>query len=125
MDFSKTLHDGMIWTILKMTCSCFWSLISIASFQDDLLQELSVFMHGCMLSLKNQQWYRASYVTISYTSIPTYLPCCGVKRVADTFVEVSLVFGFCCWLTPITLTVLCVSTCSDGLLDFHMVAELV
>ena len=26
----------------------------------------------------------------------TYLPspCCGVKRVADTFVEVSLVFGF-------------------------------
>ena len=76
-------------------------------------------MHGCMLSLKNQQWYRASYVTISYTSILTYLPCCGVKRVADTFVEVSLLFGFCCWLTPITLTVLCVSTCSDGLLDFH------
>ena len=34
------------------------------------------------------------------------------------------VFLFC-WLTPITLTVLCVSTCSDGLLDFHMVAELV
>ena len=27
--------------------------------------------------------------------------------------------GFCCWLTPIPLTVLCVSTCSDGLLDFH------
>ena len=42
-----------------------------------------------------------------------------MKRVADTFVEVSLVFGFCCWLTPIPLTVLCVSTCSDGLLDFH------
>ena len=58
-------------------------------------------------------------------SILTYLPCCGVKRVAVTFVEVSLVLGFCCWLTPITLTVLCVSTCSDGLLDFHMVAELV
>ena len=94
MDFSKTLHDGMFWTILKMTCSCFWSLISIGSFQDDLLQELSVFMHGCMLSLKNQQWYRASYVTISYTSILTYLPCCGVKRVAVTFVEVSLVLGF-------------------------------
>ena len=35
------------------------------------------------------------------------------------------VLGFCCWLTPITPTVLCVSTCSDGLLDFHMVAELV
>ena len=49
-----------------------------------------------------------------------------VKRVAVTFVEVSLcfwVFGF--WLTPITLTVLCVSTCSDRLLDYHMVAELV
>ena len=29
------------------------------------------------------------------------------------------VLGFCCWLTPITPTVLCVSTCSDGLLDFH------
>ena len=43
-----------------------------------------------------------------------------MKRVADTFVEVSLVFGFCCWLTPIPLTVLCVSTCSDGLLDFHI-----
>ena len=27
--------------------------------------------------------------------------------------------GFCCWLTPIPLSVLCVSTCSDGLLDFH------
>ena len=80
MDFSKTLHDGMIWTILKMTCSCFWSLISIASFQDDLLQDLSVFMHGCMLSLKNQQWYRASYVTISYTSILTFLPCCVVEK---------------------------------------------
>ena len=54
-----------------------------------------------------------------------YLPCCVVKRVADTFVEVSLVLGFGCWLTPIPLTVLCVSTCCDGLLDFHMVAELV
>ena len=43
-----------------------------------------------------------------------------MKRVADTFVEVSLVFGFCCWLTPIPLTVLCVSTCCDGLLDFHI-----
>ena len=42
-----------------------------------------------------------------------------MKRVAVTFVEVSCVFGFCCWLTPITPTVLCVSTCSDGLLDFH------
>ena len=49
-----------------------------------------------------------------------YLPCCVVKRVAVTFVEVSCVFGFCCWLTPITPTVLCVSTCSDGLLDFHI-----
>ena len=48
-----------------------------------------------------------------------YLPCCVVKRVADTFVEVSLVLGFGCWLTPIPLTVLCVSTCCDGLLDFH------
>ena len=28
--------------------------------------------------------------------------------------------GFCCWLTPITPTVLCVSTCSGGLLDFHI-----
>ena len=54
-----------------------------------------------------------------------YPLCCVVKRVAVTFVEVSCVFGFCCWLTPITPTVLCVSTCSDGLLDFHMVAELV
>ena len=42
------------------------------------------------------------------------------KRVAVTFVEVSCVFGFCFWLTPITPTVLCVSTCSDGLLDFHI-----
>ena len=33
--------------------------------------------------------------------------------------------GFCCWLTPITPTVLCASTCSDVLLDFRMVAELV
>ena len=58
------------------------------------------------------------------------VPACSslvvVKRVAVTFVEVSVCFlGFCCWLTPITPTVLCVSTCSDGLLDFHMVAELV
>ena len=43
-----------------------------------------------------------------------------MKRVAFTFVEVSLcVWVFVFWLTPITLTVLCVSTCSDGLLDFH------
>ena len=46
-----------------------------------------------------------------------------MKRVAVTFVEVSCVFGFCCWLTPITPTVLCVSTCSDGLLDFHKGAK--
>ena len=55
------------------------------------------------------------------TFVPSLLV---VKRVASTFVEVSLCFGFCVfWLTP--LSVLCVSTCSDGLLDFHMVAELV
>ena len=30
-------------------------------------------------------------------------------------------WGFCYWLTPIPLTVLCVSTCSDGLLDFHII----
>ena len=46
----------------------------------------------------------------------------------------EIFLGFCCWLTPITPTVLCASTCSDGLylycacdglLDFHMAAELV
>ena len=73
---------------------------------------------------QDQQVHRASYVTTCYNRIRTFLVVLW-KRVAVTFVEVSLVLGFCCWLTPIPLTVLCVSTCSDGLLDFHMVAELV
>ena len=75
---------------------------------------------------QDQQVHGASYVTTCYYRIHTVLVVlCCVKRVADTLVEISLVFGFCCWLTPIPLTVLCVSTCSDGLLDFHMLAELV
>ena len=76
-------------------------------------------LHDCMFShLKNQQLCRASYVTTSYIAhLPSLLV---VKRVASTFVEVSLCFGFCVFgLMPIPLTVLCVSTCSDGLLDFH------
>ena len=44
---------------------------------------------------------------------------CGKSRfhVCRGFL-VFWVFVF--WLTPITLTVLCVSACSDGLFDFHI-----
>ena len=55
-------------------------------------------MHDCMFSLlKNQQLCRASYVTTGYIAhVPSLLV---VKRVASTFVEVSLCFGFCvCFL---------------------------
>ena len=50
-------------------------------------------VHDCMFSLlKNQQLCRASYVTTSYIAhVPSLLV---VKRVASTFVEVSLCFGF-------------------------------
>ena len=67
---------------------------------------------------QDQQVHRASYVTTCYNRIRTFLVVLR-QRVAVTFVEVSCVFGFCFWLTPITPTVLCVSTCSDGLLDFR------
>ena len=51
-------------------------------------------MHDCMFSLlKNQQLCRASYVTTSYIAhVPSLLV---VKRVASTFVEVSLCLGSC------------------------------
>jgi len=76
-----------------------------------------------VIAQENQQLCRASYVTISYISVQVS-SLLVVKRVAVTFVEVSCVLGFCCWLTPITPTVLCVSTCSDGLLDFHRVCKI-
>ena len=83
-------------------------------------------LHVCIHSLlKRPAVQRASKVIRSHILLACTLFVVLWKRVADTFVEVSLVLGFCCWLTPIPLTVLCVSTCSDGLLDFHMVAELV
>ena len=83
-------------------------------------------LHECIHSLlKRPAAQRASKVITSHILLACTFLVVLWKRVAVTFVEVSLVLGFCCWLTPITLTVLCVSTCSDGLLDFHMVAELV
>ena len=60
-----------------------------------------------------------------HNSIRTFLVGCEKSRV--DVVEVFLFWVFACvfWLTPFTLTVLCVSTRVTGLLDFHMVAELV
>ena len=56
----------------------------------------------------------------------SYLPCCVVEKSRCHVCRGFACFWvFVCWLTPIPLTVLCVSPCSDGLLDFHMVAELV
>ena len=81
---------------------------------------LSNLWHECIHSLlKRPAVQRASKVITSHISLACTSLVVLWKRVAVTFVEVSLVFGFCCWLTPIPLTVLCVSTCSDGLLDFH------
>ena len=80
-------------------------------------------LHECIYSLlKRPAVQRASKVITSHILLACTFLVVLWKRVAVTFVEVSLVLGFCCWLTPITLTVLCVSTCSDGLLDFHRVA---
>ena len=81
---------------------------------------LTNLLHECIHSLlKRPAVQRASKVITSHILLACTLLVVLWKRVAVTFVEVSLVLGFCCWLTPITLTVLCVSTCSDGLLDFH------
>ena len=81
-------------------------------------------LHVCIHSLlKRPAVQRASKVIRSHILLACTLFVVLWKRVAVTFVEVSLVLGFCCWLTPIPLTVLCVSTCSDGLLDFHIFSE--
>ena len=81
---------------------------------------LANLLHDCIYSLlKRPAVQRASKVITSHILLACTFLVVLWKRVAVTFVEVSLVLGFCCWLTPITLTVLCVSTCSDGLLDFH------
>ena len=49
-----------------------------------------------------------------------------VKRVALTLSRFSCFWGFAfVWLTPFTLTVLCVSTRVTGLLDFHRVGHCV
>ena len=51
----------------------------------------------------------------------SYLPCCVVEKSRCHVCRGFACFWvFVCWLTPIPLTVLCVSTCSDGLLDFHI-----
>ena len=77
-------------------------------------------LHECIYSLlKRPAVQRASKVITSHILLACTFLVVLWKRVAVTFVGVSLVLGFCCWPTPITLTVLCVSTCSDGLLDFH------
>ena len=82
-------------------------------------------LHVCMIHLSRKPATVQSFLRDNkshYLHVPSLLV---VKRVASTFVEVSLCFGFCVfWLTPIPLSVLCVSTCSDGLLDFHMKDEL-
>ena len=89
-------------------------------FHFDLLEmDLNSCMIVCYLSSRNQQVCRASYVTTSYNSIRTFLVGCEKSRV--DVVEVFLFWGFAFvfWLTPSTLTVLCVSTRVTGLLDFH------
>ena len=51
-------------------------------------------MHECIYSLlKRPAVQRASKVITSHITC-MYLPCCVVKRVAVTFVEVSCVFWF-------------------------------
>ena len=52
-------------------------------------------MHECIYSLlKRPAVQRASKVITSHITC-MYLPCCVVKRVAVTFVQVSCVFDFC------------------------------
>ena len=67
-----------------------------------------------------------SFLRDNKSLVPACILICWLwKESLSRLSRFPCVFGFCCWLTPITPTVLCVSTCSDGLLDFHMVAELV
>ena len=55
--------------------------------------ELANLLHECMFRFsRNQQLCRASYVTSYITFVPSLLV---VKRVASTFVEVSVFLGFC------------------------------
>ena len=74
---------------------------------------------------QDQQVCRASYVTTSYNRIRTFLVGCEKSRCHVCRVSVCFGFFLLADANNATPTVLCVSTCSDGLLDFHMVAELV
>ena len=50
-------------------------------------------LHVCMIHLSRKPAVVQSFLRNNKLHQHTYPPCCGVKRVADTFVEVSLVFG--------------------------------
>ena len=68
---------------------------------------------------------RASYVTISYNNIRTFLVGCEKSRV--DVVEVFLFWACFCFLADAIYAdrTLCKYARVTGLLDFHMVAELV
>ena len=77
-------------------------------------------MHSPHLKRPAVQSFRSNnnkLLSSLYLHVPSLL-CCG-KESLSRLSRFRLFWFFCCWLTPITLTVLCVSTCSDGLLDFH------
>ena len=68
----------------------------IRSFHDEFCWiEVDVMnlLHVCMIHLSRKPAVVQSFLRNNKLHQHTYPPC-GVKRVADTFVEVSLVFGF-------------------------------
>ena len=75
-------------------------------------------MHVISQETSSAQSFLRNNKLHQHTYVPSLL-CCG-KESLSRLSRFRLFLGFCCWLTPITLTVLCVSTCSDGLLDFHI-----
>ena len=69
----------------------------IRSFHDEFCWiEVDVMnlLHVCMIHLSRKPAVVQSFLRNNKLHQHTYPACCGVKRVADTFVEVSLVFGF-------------------------------
>ena len=127
--FPWTLHDLKIWTTFVKTSQCFWGWIFTRSFVDDFAGLKLIwwiwFACFCMIHLSRHPAFVQSFHCNNKLHQHTYPPCWLWKESLSRLSRFPCVFGFCCWLTPITPTVLCVSTCSDGLFDFHMVAELV
>ena len=110
----------MSWTVWKKTGRCFWSLISIGSFQDDFIcwkTWLNSCMNACCFS--REPAGVQSFLRNNKLQQHTYLPCWLWKESLPRLSRFPCVWVLCVfWLTPIPLTVLCVSTGSWRVVGF-------